>query len=303
MRPALSGRIDALCWTVLNADVDISSRNAGWGLGARAVLGRFWHHSVVAEEQAQSQVQNALVVAADLLDEAAHRAHQLLYETPASGFESHFEARMVAVMNVRHAEAIALLSRQGERTLSAALVVARAAYEAAGGVIWLLAPDDPFTRESRWVARMRQAARQEERIEQSLNGPRGLAEDLRSFSDRVAALLPGKGVAEIPEHPSARGLLDNSYGAYQELCRFTHADSGAVQHLYRENLGVDAIYREKSRPDLWALVLRVILWSLGAPLERYLEVEGVDQPRQSWSRDGLVDNMNQAIVALKALRP
>jgi hypothetical protein len=71
-------------------------------------------------------------------------------------WEAPLDAVVLHVLVVRHTEAFCAVARDGVSMLPSAQVLARAVFEVAARGLWLLAPADPFQREARWLALMKE---------------------------------------------------------------------------------------------------------------------------------------------------
>jgi hypothetical protein len=92
-----------------------------------------------------------LVQAADVLDSAVPVVLAAL-ERLSTPYEAEVEANLMILLSVRDAEGVALLAREGPWMYPAAMVLTRAAYESALRTLWMLQPEDPFERETRYLA-------------------------------------------------------------------------------------------------------------------------------------------------------
>jgi hypothetical protein len=102
----------------------------------------------------------AVVAACDALDEVIAR----FLDSRASlrGYEkysSSAEALMLFNLFIRQIEGVLTLARHDMVLLPAAFACARAALETAAKATWMVDANDPFTRETRWLAHMEEEAR------------------------------------------------------------------------------------------------------------------------------------------------
>src|SRR4051794_31663402 len=126
-------------------------------------------------------------------------------------------------LTIRDAEGVALLAREGAFMYPAAMVLTRAAYEGALRVMWMLQPDDPFEREARYLAMLKEteelarvAAREFAVIsaaDATVHGHLAVADGIRDFRKGVASKLPG-GVAAIGKVPPLKDIIaESGFGA------------------------------------------------------------------------------------------
>ena len=71
---------------------------------------------------------------------------------PQQGCEPDAEANLMIHLTIRDVVGAALLAREGPSVVPGRDGAHRAAYEGALGVLWMLHPNDPFERESRYLA-------------------------------------------------------------------------------------------------------------------------------------------------------
>ena len=163
-------------------------------------------------------------------------------------FESETEALNLFYLIIRHAEAISLLARTDMVHLPSALTLARTAFEIAVRILWLLHPTDPFEREIRWLALVREDEEFHRRAGDICahfgadpSAHTALTSTLAQFREDVAQVFP-PGYAQLKEIPSLRGMLANvgreaRYVRYMELSQFSHGTHAATW-TYRRNLGI-----------------------------------------------------------------
>jgi hypothetical protein len=143
-----------------------------------------------------ASAEEALTLAANCLDRAVEQilvAFRAVPEPPGH-YEAELEAELMIKMSIRHAEGVAVLAREGVVTYPAAMVLARAAYEGAIRVLWMLKPDNPFDRESRWLANVRQTANFHEQLArefESLRFEDDVVEDRRAAAATIRAFAEG----------------------------------------------------------------------------------------------------------------
>lgn len=97
-----------------------------------------------------------LARAADLLEAAVAAVSTAFASAPTTAYEADVEANLIIHLTIRDAEGVALLAREGAFMYPAAMVLTRAAYEGALRVMWMLHPDDPFEREARYLAMLKE---------------------------------------------------------------------------------------------------------------------------------------------------
>jgi hypothetical protein len=234
-----------------------------------------------------ASAEEALKAAANCLDEAVE---QILIAfravpVPPGHYEAELEAELMITMSIRHAEGVATLAREGIVMYPAAMVLARAAYEGGIRVLWMLKPDDPFDRESRWLANLGQTARFHEQLshefeslgfeDRVVDDERDVAATIRSFAQGVTDKLPER-IEPIPKVPPLREMvreldIPERYVAYRLGSQFTHVAGYAIG-IYRRNLGTAVDLGEFLEPSQWIAPLHMTWWSLWMPTARLLSL-------------------------------
>jgi hypothetical protein len=143
------------------------------------------------------------------------------------------------------------------------MVLARAAFESCVKAIWLVAVDDRFLGEARWLARVGEEAaswRREANLMKMLGFDEAeryaqVGDELDAFRLSIEARLP-EGV-KVPQPPNVRDILkeigeERKYGYYIRLSQFSHS-SHRAGGLYRRGLGSAKEFREVSDEAHWAL--------------------------------------------------
>jgi len=131
-------------------------------------------------------------------------------------YESDDEAHLQILLCVRHFEAVILLAQDDLVTLPSALVTARALLDTAVRAQWLLEPDEPFERERRWMATLRERVRGIENLAKDCERMGSNASKYRAelgaakrFADDVESALRQRVHQYVPQpgSPSTEQLL------------------------------------------------------------------------------------------------
>lgn len=182
-------------------------------------------------------------------------------------YESNSESITLGWVLCRHVEAICELAKNDLVLLPAAHVVARAALETAGKILWMLKPSEVMERESRWLTHLSGEAGYYERLakfmeSQGESRPELVAQasQVREFYRGVTSQLPA-GIIPQQEAPKFRNLLkdigkEEAWAFYIELSQYAHAGS-AASLLYRKHLGTAKLIGEHVEPEMWALPLGI----------------------------------------------
>ena len=186
--------------------------------------------------------------------------------TPQLGeFESDIEAMKLLTLVVRDIEAIIELAKIDLVLVSAANILARAAFEIAVKAAWMVTPDDPFEREVRWLAHLQEEERMHERIAgrvaQFGGNPASFQQqrdNIRAFRTGVIDVLP-PGYTPLPGNPSVEQMLGDIgqkrvYSIYTLLAAYVHGSHSATS-LYRRNLGTFKEHGEFVDAESWYLAL------------------------------------------------
>lgn len=225
---------------------------------------------------------------ATMLDHAVGRFIARRTDFPPRGtWEAIDDAWTVSNLVIRNVEAVAELLRRDLALLPAAWCCARAGCEHAAIVIWLLQPDDPFDREARWLARLREEVRYEDRIVIELerlgvdSGNVRSSRDIRSaFADAVTAKLPRTtvvgGIPKVADMlaESGQALLAGMYITASQYVHGTHAAAGA----YRRHLGSAKVLGEFVDPAAWRTPVTMAWRALLLAGHAYLRAAGCVDP-------------------------
>jgi hypothetical protein len=250
-----------------------------------------------------------LARAADLLDSAVTAVVSAFAKAPPTGYEADVEANLMIHLTIRDAEGVALLARDGPYMYPAAMVLTRAAYESALRVLWMLHPDDPFEREGRYLAMLKETERLAKEAARefgemgadvaTVQGHALIAEQIRQFREGVASKLPA-GVTPPKSVPGPKDMIaESSFSArhllYKFGCQYVHTANYATG-LYRRHLGDAMEIGEFIEPKMWAEPLQLTWWSLQAPTARLLDILGADSTRFAASLPAA--EMEQTVTAL-----
>lgn len=190
-------------------------------------------------------------------------------------YEANLEAVNLFNLVIRNVEGVLALARADLTLLPPANASARASFETAVKAAWMVNADDPFQREARWLAHLKEEERVYERAakQSSDHGSDdghflAHAADLRHFRETVSAVLPA-GISLLPGNPSMEEMLRSIGGAhfyslYIYLSQFVHGGHTATW-LYRRHLGTEKRLGEFITAENWYLPLRICWLSLSHP--------------------------------------
>ena len=140
----------------------------------------------------------------DKLDQAAQQfRHSLATVPPLGRYEAPDECLMVMFLMARNLEAVTALARRNLALLPSAMTLGRATFEQGLRVKWILYPEDPFEREARWLATLKQSSQHHRLLAEHMeaagedieivSGLRGTAWQIEQFSAAVERGLLPKG--------------------------------------------------------------------------------------------------------------
>lgn len=200
-------------------------------------------------------------------------------------FESSTEALLLFNLVVRQVEGVLSLARNDLVLLPAAMACARAAFETALKAAWMVNSNDPYLRETRWLAHLQEEERVYERAAKRWPGKfAGQAAQLREFRQGVEAMLPPQ-AERLKHNPTVDQMFEafdgkQLYPLYIYMSQFVHGGHLATS-LYRKGLGTMRQTGEYVSPSSWYLPIRMcwlalselgshMLWRIGSPRRNYI---------------------------------
>lgn len=210
---------------------------------------------------------------ADVLEEATGQLLRLRHEVEGrlGRFEADLEAMLLINLIVRYIESTLVLARHDLVLLPAACVASRAAFETCARATWLLAPDDPFERECRWLAHLASELDADERSLRMVKDSsfahtvKARLDKLAEFHAAVQAQLPN-GYKVPAKVPNLRRLLEEIgkeevYLMYIRLSQYVHGTHIATR-TYRKHIGTAKQLGEYIQAGDWKIIFEVCWWSL-----------------------------------------
>jgi hypothetical protein len=257
----------------------------------------------------------------DLLDTAISRcmsavssAHERPPTTPGGAeFEVEIESNLLLALIIRYVEGVTTLAREDLVLLPGARVMARAAFEVAIQIRWMLAPDDWFDRETRWLVRLKEEESYYERLinafkqyDGDIGTKTGWADRLQSlhgFRTGIEAAVPPKYKSQpfrdrLPDvHSMLRSIGDEwRYPLYIETSQYVHGTQIATR-LYRHHLGNKKELGEYIRVEDWSSCFYLCWYALAAPSQDFISAIGGD-PRD-FASENFLGQMQEAVDALQ----
>jgi hypothetical protein len=245
---------------------------------------------------------------ADLIDHVVDRFLSAVKTVPPLGkFESEVEALKLFILTIRNIESIVKLARIDLVLLPSANVLARAAFEIAVKAAWMVQPDDPFKREIRWLAHLKEEERMLERLAVKAakfgGDPTHFKKQcaiLQDFREGVARALP-PGYCELPGNPSVEGMLESLdqkqiYSFYVLLSSYVHG-AHAATWLYQKGLGTFKQGGEFISPGNWHMPL-LAAWRNLQIFGKYLLLH-LNAERSEFLTVGETLNVDQALHRLR----
>lgn len=209
---------------------------------------------------------------------------------PIGRFESNVEAYTMLKLMIRHSEAVVELARHDLVLLPAALVLARACFEASLRTRWMLGPEDPFEREVRWILHLRTARDHCRKLAQNVHilpqfrkQYEGRGSSYESFMTDIEQMLNERGYSTPAKVPKVWDMVNDLdepqlYVFYILLSAYTHSNFEAGS-LYRQNLGCGKKLGEFITPGSWQFPLEVTWRSFFATAHEFLERIDADRSR------------------------
>ena len=173
---------------------------------------------------------------------------------------------------IRNVESILCLCRHDSLLLPSALIISRSTLEAAVNVLWIIAPEDPFERETRLIALLDKELEEQNKYIQNLNQlnvdsfeVQKIENDrkqVQEYRNAIQKKIPAN-YQEIKK-PNFYDLLvslkrANLYPIYRLLCNSTHG-SHAATWLYKRQLPNG--FGERVDPQDWHTPLLICWWVL-----------------------------------------
>lgn len=206
---------------------------------------------------------------ADLIDQAIAQFLIASKSIPPLGkFESEVETMNLFILAIRDIESVLLLARTDLVLLPGAYVLSRAVFEIAVKAAWMIQPDDPFNREVRWLAHIREEERLREAIVKAAEkngGNTAVLEthyrELRDFRMAVSQALP-QAYSELSGNPGVEAMLETvnqkrMYSLYRLLAQYVHGGHASTG-LYRKGLGTGKMGGEFIHAREWHLPLNTV---------------------------------------------
>lgn len=188
-------------------------------------------------------------------------------------FESSIEAMNLLYLAIRQVEGVTTLARRDLVMLPAAQACARAALEISTKAAWMVDSNDPFERELRWLAHLREEERVHERLAKRQHDTdlgRSAREStvfIRKFREAVEGVLPPGKRLPLKHNATVDEMLaalnsEHLYVPYIHLSQFLHGGHAATW-LYRQGgLGNKKRHGEFVDVAQWHLPLWVCWTSL-----------------------------------------
>lgn len=211
--------------------------------------------------------------ASKLLNEVINRFLNARSTLPELGrYESEIESINLMNLIIRNVEGVSLLAQNDLVLFPAAMTLARTAFETAIRLLWIIAPDEPFQREVRWLAHLKGEENFYERFAKRIS-ELGVSnfeilktrQQISNFREGVENLLPENypPLNQIPDLAAMMKSLkkDEKYLAYIVLSQFAHGCHNATG-LFRKNLGNKKEFGEFIKPDDWRFPLSICWFSL-----------------------------------------
>ena len=225
-----------------------------------------------------------VVTMAESIRELATRVRRSAHQARArmGRWESDDEAFNLLLLSASFSLASAKLAKSSASFLPSAHLNARGGMEAGARALWLLQPEEYFTREARWVVHLESEADIRERLGRHSAQEAVNASAVRAFASAVRARLPDgtpvpKALPKFDKLLDAVGLPEKyiAYAVLSQSAHGTHYGAG----LFRKHLGNQKDFGEFIATTDWWLPLSVQWWFLAVPAERLAERCGIAELR------------------------
>jgi hypothetical protein len=226
----------------------------------------------------------SILVITDLLDQAISdfaMARNTIKRGETAGADN--IAQLLVSFVVRYVEGICLMANKDLAFFPDAMVLTRAAFEAAIRVLWLLNSEDRSERDARWLVYLkddekflREASKEMLELGIITNGDKD-AETMRKFiSEREGQLSPH--IRPYKNLPSFQKMMEElnlgpQYSIYRHLSQYLHGTNVAFGVYARRTVSGDE-YGEFITSKHWFQPLRLCWFSLSAPGNRLIYMLG-----------------------------
>jgi hypothetical protein len=193
-------------------------------------------------------------------------------------YEADMEAYKLLLLATKHAKSVITLAYSETGFEPSGSVLARACQEAGTRALWLLSPNDPFERESRWITHIISEADARRRIEEMMGRGNEGSQSVRSFASAVKDKLPN-GYEPPKKLPNIRAMLESighveKYLVYIRSSQFSHGTSYGTG-VFQKNLGTEKQIGNFEEVEFWELTIGTCWWFVILPAIRLSELAGL----------------------------
>jgi hypothetical protein len=200
----------------------------------------------------------------------------------SSNSHAEVEALGFVMLAVGAVESVQILARANVATVVAGTAAARAAYEAVVTCTWMLAPSDPYERESRWMtlfldertywARMAEEAKTRKDDQPVVDAMDAEVQRIQRIIDNVQPQFVQRGLPPMRRLPNRDEQLNeigerNTYVLYKTACQLVHPTIRAlaqVRDLAASHSGKadEALYHWRTAPRDWTTAMLLAIHAL-----------------------------------------
>lgn len=193
-------------------------------------------------------------------------------------YEADVEAYKLLLLATKHARSVITLAYSEIGFEPSGSVLARACQEAGVRALWLLFPDDPFTRESRWITHLLNEADVHRRIEEFLKNGNERSQAVKEFALDVKDKLP-MGYEPPKKLPNIRAMLESighaeKYLLYIRSSQYAHGTSYGTG-VFQKGLGTEKSIGDFEETEFWELTLGTCWWYVVNPAIRLSAICGM----------------------------
>jgi hypothetical protein len=219
----------------------------------------------------------------DLLENWIHNFLKARDSIPSTGqYEAPLESLNLMYLMIRNVESIILMARYDLVVLPSSLHLTRSVFEMAMKVMWMLAPNDAFEREVRWLAQLQTEEKYFERFAQRLKKIGEDDTEVLAIRDKISGFRldvigvlpqPYKPLVEIPNLAEMMKDIheEKKYFTYMLLSQYSHGTHIATG-TYRRGLGDEKVLGEYITPKDWKIVFSVCWYCLAKTGGRIFEI-------------------------------
>jgi len=191
-------------------------------------------------------------------------------------------------------ESVEILAKANLATVIAGTAAARAAYEAVVTCAWMLAPNDSYERERRWMAlflderaywkRMSDEALSRKDSQETVDAIQAEVDRVHRLIDRVQPQFDSRGLPPMQRLPTVEDRLDEigdrtTYVLYKNASQLVHPSIRSLRQVRdlassHGSTAAEATYRWRTTPRDWTAALLLAIHALRLGLDTAVQKLG-----------------------------